>query len=551
METMAKSVWPDWRIEDPIGIGSYGTVYRAKHVREADRIAAIKVISIPGHESEVESLRHEGLGEEEIQTYFSELVNDFISEIRMMELLRDAPNVVHVEDYAVVEKEDGLGWEIYIRMEYLTPFNAFVCDKKLTEADVIRIGCDLCSALEICEKHNIIHRDIKPENILVNALGEYKLGDFGIARKLEHMTFGLSQKGTVNYMAPEVMYSYDYDGRADIYSLGLVLYRLLNRNRLPFMDTEKQLLNPQERRTAVDNRLRGETLPPPCQASEPLAKVILKACAFDQEKRYSSAADLREALLQVAAESGLYLCRICATENSSGTDVRKAVTRPRKRRKAVIAILAGVFAVLAIAGISIARMLSQPDDPADIPSDDKVHSPVDMTADDTTDAIAEEWKLYLASLPEKREYFVGDSLDTAGMRLQIESGDSKEIIEAGYSVSPEVFSTVGEQTVVVSYEGESVSFTVQVQEVVCTGLEILRFPIKTEYTVGEPLATEGLSVAKVWNNGATEILYEGITVSPDILDTAGQQLVTVTYEEMQTEFYVTVQDMHSAAEGDN
>lgn len=548
METVAKSVWPDWRIEDPIGIGSYGTVYRAKHVRESDRIAAIKVISIPGHESEVESLRHEGLGEEEIQTYFSELVNDFISEIRMMELLRDAPNVVHVEDYAVVEKEEGLGWEIYIRMEYLTPFNAFVCDKKLTEADVIRIGCDLCSALEICEKHNIIHRDIKPENILVNALGEYKLGDFGIARKLEHMTFGLSQKGTVNYMAPEVMYSYDYDGRADIYSLGLVLYRLLNRNRLPFMDTEKQLLNPQERRTAVENRLRGEALPPPCQASAPVAEVILKACDFAQEKRYSSASEFKDALLKVASENGITLRRMGEAEHSSVMKTQGKASLSRKRR---IAVAAGLVLALAIAGFAATRGLYQPDAPSNTLGDGEGTHTEDITPEDTADISAKEWKLNLASLPEKREYFVGDSLDTAGMRLQIESGDSKEIIEAGYSVSPEVFSTVGEQTVVVSYEGESLSFTVQVQEVVCTGLEILRFPIKTEYTVGEPLATEGLSVAKVWNNGATEILYEGITVSPDILDTAGQQLVTVTYEEMQTEFYVTVQDMHSAAEGDN
>ena len=109
-----------------------------------------------------------------------------------------------VEDYKVVEKKDEIGWDIYIRMELLTPFNSYVCDKTLSEQEVIKLGIDLCTALELCARRNIIHRDIKPENIFVNPFGDFKLGDFGIARKLENVTGGLSQKGTYNYMAPEI-----------------------------------------------------------------------------------------------------------------------------------------------------------------------------------------------------------------------------------------------------------------------------------------------------------------------------------------------------------
>lgn len=104
-----------------------------------------------------------------------------------------------------------------------------------TEADVIRLGIDMCRALEVCAKENIIHRDIKPSNIFVSEHGDYKLGDFGVARHLEASCRELSKKGTYDYMAPEVYRDSVYDARADIFSLGIVLYKLMNNGRIPFL----------------------------------------------------------------------------------------------------------------------------------------------------------------------------------------------------------------------------------------------------------------------------------------------------------------------------
>lgn len=297
-----KQVWPEWQVEGkPLGKGSFGVVYKAvRRDHNVESYAAVKVISIPSDPSEIDSLRSEGLDMNATRTYLQGIVNDFVSEIQLMESLKGVQNIVSVEDYKVVEKTGEIGWDIYIRMELLTPFNAYICDKKLTEEEVIQLGCDICTALEICGKRNIIHRDIKPENIFINDFGYFKLGDFGIARKMENMTGGLSQKGTFNYMAPEVANSVDYDARVDTYSLGIVLYRLLNGNRLPFLDTEKQLLNPNERRNAVDRRLRGEELPAPCDASPAMADLILRACAYDPNMRFSSATEMKKALMSVA-----------------------------------------------------------------------------------------------------------------------------------------------------------------------------------------------------------------------------------------------------------
>lgn len=317
-----KQIWPEWKIEGkPLGRGSFGVVYKAvRRDYGVKSYAAIKVISIPTDPSEVDSLRSEGLDMNATRTYLQGIVNDFVSEIQLMESLKGVQNIVSVEDYKVVEKAGEIGWDIYIRMELLTSFNAYICDKKLTEEEVIKLGCDICTALEICAKRNIIHRDIKPENIFINDFGYFKLGDFGIARKMENMTGGLSQKGAPNYMAPEVANGSDYDTRVDTYSLGIVLYRLLNGNRLPFLDTERQLLNPNERRNALDRRLRGEDLPVPCDASPAMADLILRACAYDPNMRFASATEMKQALMSVA--NGTY--QIGASNLDRTTSVRKA-----------------------------------------------------------------------------------------------------------------------------------------------------------------------------------------------------------------------------------
>ena len=214
------SVWPEWKITEKIGEGSYGKVYKAQRTEQGKTFySAIKVITIPSSQGELSSVRSESPNEQSVKEYFHNLVEDCIQEVNTMEYFRGNSHVVSVEDYKVVEYLDDIGWDIYIRMEYLTGFLDYCMGKELTEKDVIQLGIDLCKALEYCRKQNIIHRDIKPENIFVSRFGEYKLGDFGIARELERNASGLSKKGTFSYMAPEMYKGENYDHRVDIYSL--------------------------------------------------------------------------------------------------------------------------------------------------------------------------------------------------------------------------------------------------------------------------------------------------------------------------------------------
>ncbi len=235
------TVLGSWTLLRPLGEGSYGRVYEARR-EEFKRTysAAIKIMTIPQSQSEILSAKAEGMDEGSIRAYFEGFVEDVVDEFALMSRLKGTSNIVSCEDYAVVPHSEGVGWDILIRMELLTPMLNYMESHQMTRSDVIKLGVDMCRALELCQRYNIIHRDIKPENIFISDIGDYKLGDFGVARTLEKTTGGLSKKGTYTYMAPEIYRDEEYGSTVDIYSLGIVLYRLLNNNRAPFLPPRRR-----------------------------------------------------------------------------------------------------------------------------------------------------------------------------------------------------------------------------------------------------------------------------------------------------------------------
>ena len=157
-----------------------------------------------------------------------------------------------------------------------------------------------------CKEYDIIHRDIKPQNIFVSKYGDYKLGDFGIAKTVER-TSGGTKIGTYKYMAPEVYNNQPYGTAADLYSLGLVLYWLLNERRMPFLPLPPAKLNVGMEESARARRFRGEQLPPPANGSRELKRIVLKACAFDPKERYASAAAMLKDLNMHFADTAALL----------------------------------------------------------------------------------------------------------------------------------------------------------------------------------------------------------------------------------------------------
>ena len=295
-----ENVFDKWKIEECIGEGAFGKVYRIAREEFGHKYySAMKVLHIPQSEAEVNSVRNEGMTEANLTQYFESMVTNIIEEFTLMEKLKGNSYIVSCEDHEVVKRTTSFGWDIYIRMELLTPLFKYVNEKGFSVLDVVHLGIDICRALEICQKYNIIHRDIKPENIFVSDVGDFKLGDFGIARELDKTSGGLSKKGTRNYMAPEVYKGEAYNSTIDIYSLGIVMYRFLNGNRLPFLPLPPNPILYSDKEYAEMSRMSGQPMPAPIDAPPELAKAVLKACAYLPAERYATAKEMRKDLERI------------------------------------------------------------------------------------------------------------------------------------------------------------------------------------------------------------------------------------------------------------
>ena len=292
--------WPGWEIVRRLGGGSYGSVYEIRRERLGiEERAALKIITIPSDPDEVDERRRSGFTDASLMQSYEQQAQHFLDEYMLMTKLQGQSCIVDCKDYEPIRHPDGIGWDIYIKMELLTPLKKYL-SKDITPDQAVDLGVDMCNALVLCREKGIIHRDIKPDNILVTDGGRFKLGDFGIA-KMADKTMAGTRTGTPGFIAPEVFHNEPYGKSVDIYSLGMVLYWMLNYRTLPFLPLPPQMPTPDEEQTALQRRMRGEPLPPPAKGGPALQSIVLKACAYRPEDRYATPEEFLRALKAVRA----------------------------------------------------------------------------------------------------------------------------------------------------------------------------------------------------------------------------------------------------------
>lgn len=258
-----KTIDDRYRLEKRIGSGGMADVYMAKDLL-LDRVVAVKIL-------------HSNFCED----------NDFI--VRFRHEAQSAgklmhPNIVGIYDvgndqgihYIVMEFVEGITLKQYIQTHPAIPIDT-----------AVRIAIEIASALEAAHANGIVHCDIKPHNILLTETGKVKVTDFGIARAINSATVidKRAVLGSVHYLSPEQAAGDKITEKADIYSLGVVLYEMLTHH-LPF-----------EGETAVSialQHMRGE-VPRPAKInpaiSPMLEECVLTALQKDPEKRYPSISD--------------------------------------------------------------------------------------------------------------------------------------------------------------------------------------------------------------------------------------------------------------------
>ena len=303
IEEELKTFWPQWHVIRCLGEGAFGDVFEIHRdsfgIREK---SALKMLRIRDGAETVALIPSEGgtVSHAQDQDGSTEIPEAFRNEIQIMEALKGAPNIVIIEDFHLMRDESST--MLFVRMELLTSFRQMMAERKrnrvpFTIPEVLKIGRDVCTALMFCEKKGIIHRDIKPANLFVDGFGYYKVGDFGVSRRMDtvHVALTMTGIGTISYMAPEVYRGASYNNTVDIYALGLILYQLLNNYRIPFLPTEGSYAT-KDIDSANYKRLHGEPLPSLTgirigneTVDASLDAMIRKACALRSEDRYQSA----------------------------------------------------------------------------------------------------------------------------------------------------------------------------------------------------------------------------------------------------------------------
>ena len=292
--------WPEWEIVKYLGGGAYGKVYEIERNNSGIREkAAVKIVSRPKEESELEADYQNGYDRESIAVKYTEILQEYVNEYKLMKELQGQSNIVSCDDFALEKNPNGIGGKIYIRMELLTPLQKVTKERLLSEKEVIKLGKDICKALILCESKNIIHRDIKPDNIMISKFDDYKLGDFGVSKVMSHTT-GATMTGTEGYMAPEVLHIEKYGKEVDIYSLGIVMYWLLNNRRMPFIGADEKVTLVNANQAAI-RRYQGEKIPAPKNGSDELKKIVLKACEYKPKDRYLTAQEMYDALEEIGS----------------------------------------------------------------------------------------------------------------------------------------------------------------------------------------------------------------------------------------------------------
>jgi serine/threonine protein kinase len=296
--------FPQLEILECLGRGGMGVVYKARQ-KSLDRLVALKLLA----PERVHDLKFAGRFSHEAQA-----------------LARlNHPNIVTIHDFGQA------GGFFYLLMEYVDGVNLrqVIQSGSLNGTEALTIVPRVCEALQYAHEHGIVHCDIKPENLLLDKSGRVKIADFGIARMLDARTSDAEPAGTPQYMAPEQgKRPPTADHRADIYSLGVVLYELLTGD-LP----------------------QGNFEPPSCKGAGDvrLDAVVMRAMEAKAEARFQTAADFRTEIEAISAAPA-------PSQPSTGKD-HPIMNDPAQNKTSPKRVLAWAFGGAAALLLSLASVV--------------------------------------------------------------------------------------------------------------------------------------------------------------------------------------------------
>ncbi len=270
-----------WYIETKISEGKNSKFYK---VYKTDGIQkdylGLKTIKFPSSDKELSRVIASGRYSN-IDEYLDILQQTVSKNMSIMQSLSYHKTIVRLYNFTIIREPSC--FYVIMLVELLNPLNDYLSFENVSKTDAVKLGRDICRAMEAFREKGFIHHNITPENIYVDSSGNYKLGDFGLFDYNSNISEGSL------YMAPELYHkNYLQDTSSDIYALGILLYKLLNNNRLPFLPPHPAPISLSDREQSFAKCMRGEAFPAPANADFKLTTIISKATAYKADERYVS-----------------------------------------------------------------------------------------------------------------------------------------------------------------------------------------------------------------------------------------------------------------------
>lgn len=293
-----RPLWGEWYIGDRLGEDCCGTVHAAIRGKESTpHSTVIKVCRFPSELFYRKAVTAFGNDAGKITRYFEDTLEGIIYKLHLSSSMACHGSIVNYHDYKIDRREKGPGRIVLFRKDQVIPLDRYAQEHPLTKGEAIRLGIELCEALSYHLKGGAAQGYLRMESIFVSQEGAFKLGDTFEKDLLEGQAPALPL-----FAAPEVLLKENFDHTADIYTLGLILYKLFNKGCLPFLPSPSGKLQRREIKRALARRGKKEPLPSPALAGEALSALILKACAGEPSLRFSTPPEMKLALEELASD---------------------------------------------------------------------------------------------------------------------------------------------------------------------------------------------------------------------------------------------------------
>lgn len=354
-----------FRLDRKLGSGAMGEVFLGVHV-ELGNAVAVKILNVRA-------------------TAEANGVERFLNEARAVAAI-DHENIARVID--LDRLPDGTP---YIVMEYVAgqTLREYLHERgPLPIQTVLELGLDILGALKAAHDRGVVHRDLKPENIRITPAGRAKVLDFGIAKRLNTPTPALTADGVIigtpHYMSPEQISGPTLDGRADLYSLGVILYECLTGERPFEAESLVGLLNKQ-----LTEAPRGPTALRP-DAPPELELAILRSLEKSADFRFSSAEEMAQVLRTLLGKTtGPHAMplqgpqRALATPEVSASPTSPMTQQSTTRTPIVLGTVVLLAATAALVGFAVVGKSSAPIAPVAVVVQPPAPQPVDAAVEPT------------------------------------------------------------------------------------------------------------------------------------------------------------------------